>query len=34
MNNTAITCLEFSDMRGGCIRYLNRTDHLPHEMVT
>jgi len=34
MNNTAITCLEFSDMRVVGIRYLNRTDHLPHEMVT
>jgi 2,3-bisphosphoglycerate-dependent phosphoglycerate mutase len=34
MNNTAISCLEFSDNRVVGIRYLNRTDHLPHEMVT
>ena len=34
MNNTAITCLEFSDQRLISIRYLNRIDHLPPEMVT
>ena len=34
MNNTAITCLEFSDKRAVSVRYLNRTDHLPSELVT
>lgn len=34
MSNTAITCLEFSDRQGVGIRYLNRIDHLPREMVT
>jgi len=34
MNNTAITCLEFSNGQLERIRYLNRTDHLPPEMVT
>lgn len=33
MYNTAITCLEF-DGKGGGVRYLNRIDHLPDELVT
>jgi 2,3-bisphosphoglycerate-dependent phosphoglycerate mutase len=34
MYNTAITCLEFSDKRPVSVRYLNRTDHIPSELVT
>jgi 2,3-bisphosphoglycerate-dependent phosphoglycerate mutase len=34
MNNTAITCFEFPEKRVVGIRYLNRLDHLPHEMMT
>lgn len=34
MYNTAITCLEFNRNRVIAIRYLNRTDHLPRELIT
>ena len=34
MYNTAITCLEFTYNRGASVRYLNRTDHLPHDLIT
>jgi len=34
MYNTAITCLDFTYNRGASVRYLNRTDHLPHELIT
>jgi 2,3-bisphosphoglycerate-dependent phosphoglycerate mutase len=34
MYNTAVSCLEFSADGGVGVRYLNRTDHLPHELIT
>lgn len=34
MYNTAVTCLEFSDRQLVTVRYLNRVDHLPIELVT
>lgn len=34
MNNTAITCLDFVSGRETRVRYMNRTDHLPHDLLT
>jgi 2,3-bisphosphoglycerate-dependent phosphoglycerate mutase len=34
MYNTAVSCIEFNGDEGTTIRYLNRTDHLPAELIT
>ena len=34
MFNTGVTAIEFSEHRGAGIRYLNRLDHLPFELIT
>ena len=34
MYNTAVSCLEFSDDGAAGVRYLNRIDHLPADLIT
>ncbi|MDO8944532.1 MAG: histidine phosphatase family protein [Desulfobacterales bacterium] len=34
MYNTAVSCLEFTADGGVGVRYLNRTDHLPPDLIT
>jgi 2,3-bisphosphoglycerate-dependent phosphoglycerate mutase len=34
MYNTAVSCIEFSTDGGIAIRYLNRTNHLPADLIT